>query len=457
MSVLNTCISCYGQRPTCRSPQVQQALEQALRTPGYRKLYATAQNSGAPQLLDFHSLPFLTPAHIVADPLQFATVPLSELARVYTTSGTTGVAKLIFLSDSDVELLVSNICHILRFAGVGRGSVLIPLLSYGPTAGAVEVVLAARRLGATVTPVSIYTPENLLALFPLVPVTHVFSLPAALRALVLRSAETRQLLRADHLIVGGEILTRTGKELLAAGWKATAVHEVYGSMELFGLGHRGPNCIGFHPLPGYGLIEICDPVTRRAAGPLAVGEVIVTAVGRHAMPLIRYRIGDLAVQLDRTCPCGTSEYTFVVLGRADESFIAGGAFVFPHEIRLACQAVGADLGVQVHSVAIRIQRDHLDRDIVGIGLTIPDAEPSPRLSELFSEHLAKHNPDFAYACRTRAVLVRSAPPQPPGTVKLRIAVTDQRSTGLLRELRPSPHITLDRIADLTAPTYAPSR
>jgi phenylacetate-coenzyme A ligase PaaK-like adenylate-forming protein len=63
--------------------------------------------------------------------------------------------------------------------------------------------------------------------------------------------------------------------------------------------------VGYHPREADLIFEIIDPQT---GGPLPegeVGEVVFTTLTRAAMPLIRYRTGDLSRWIPGNCPCGS--------------------------------------------------------------------------------------------------------------------------------------------------------
>lgn len=52
------------------------------------------------------------------------------------------------------------------------------------------------------------------------------------------------------------------------------------------------------------LVEIVDPETGRRLADDRLGEVVITTLGREAMPLLRYRTGDLARLTRSSCGCG---------------------------------------------------------------------------------------------------------------------------------------------------------
>jgi phenylacetate-CoA ligase len=73
-------------------------------------------------------------------------------------------------------------------------------------------------------------------------------------------------------------------------------------------------------------LHVCDwscilEIVRdgRPARPGEIGEVLLTALYKRARPLIRYRIGDLAVVPKRSCRCGRGTHTLQdLLGRVND-------------------------------------------------------------------------------------------------------------------------------------------
>jgi phenylacetate-coenzyme A ligase PaaK-like adenylate-forming protein len=80
----------------------------------------------------------------------------------------------------------------------------------------------------------------------------------------------------------------------------------YGTTEMgFGGGVECEAFAGYHMREADLLFEIVDPVSGRAVPDGEPGEVVFTTLTRTAMPLVRYRTGDLSRLLPKPCPCGT--------------------------------------------------------------------------------------------------------------------------------------------------------
>ena len=85
------------------------------------------------------------------------------------------------------------------------------------------------------------------------------------------------------------------------------VYQHYGMTEMgYGGGVECDAHDGYHLREADLFVEIVDPATGRALPDGVSGEVVVTTLTRRAMPLIRYRTGDMARFLPEYCPCGST-------------------------------------------------------------------------------------------------------------------------------------------------------
>jgi phenylacetate-CoA ligase len=97
---------------------------------------------------------------------------------------------------------------------------------------------------------------------------------------------------------------------------------------------------GFHIWSDIALIEIIDPVSGESLEPGQKGELTVTILQKEALPMIRYRIGDITSMNDDTCSCGrTHPRVQRIKGRVDDMLIIRGINVFPSQIEYALMAI----------------------------------------------------------------------------------------------------------------------
>jgi phenylacetate-CoA ligase len=111
---------------------------------------------------------------------------------------------------------------------------------------------------------------------------------------------------------------------------------MYGLSEIVGPGvaaecREGRN--GSHVQEDHFLVEVLDPATDAPVAPGEHGELVFTTLTKEALPLVRYRTGDIAALEAGECPCGR---TFVrmgrVRGRRDDMLIIRGVNLYPSQV-----------------------------------------------------------------------------------------------------------------------------
>ncbi len=109
------------------------------------------------------------------------------------------------------------------------------------------------------------------------------------------------------------------KEELATAFRGQ-VREHYGSREMGPMAFDCRHTNGMHLMMDQHLIEVIRD--GRPAKPGEVGNVVVTDLNNHAMPMIRYEIGDLARIEYEPCPCGRNTPRLFLEGRFQDAFVA---------------------------------------------------------------------------------------------------------------------------------------
>jgi phenylacetate-CoA ligase len=142
----------------------------------------------------------------------------------------------------------------------------------------------------------------------------------------------------ERLILSGEpagSIPQT-KALIEEQWGAkaydTAGMTEIGTIMVFECDHQ-PG--GTHIIEDHVIEEVIDPVTLEPVAYGERGERVVTSFGRGAIPLIRYRTGDLVCKVPAsrcTCGRGFDIYEGGILGRVDDMKIIRGTNVYPRAI-----------------------------------------------------------------------------------------------------------------------------
>jgi phenylacetate-CoA ligase len=264
----------------------------------------------------------------------------SEIARIYSTSGTTGTPSYIPLTRSDIDDWVRISARSYAASGLSAGERVVTSYNAGPfVAGA--ALAAFDRIGACHVPVGTGNTDRLLTAIRLLDIDAVVATPsyalhlaekATERGLDLAASSVRRVIVAGEP-GGGEPAFRARLE---GAWGAR-VTEAMGigdiAVSLWGeCEHRS----GMH-FGGRGLVhvELIDPDSGRpvAIEDGATGELVYTHLRQQATPLLRFRSRDHVVVRTGRCACGRTAPRVRCIGRTDDMLIVRGVNVFPSAVR----------------------------------------------------------------------------------------------------------------------------
>jgi phenylacetate-CoA ligase len=280
----------------------------ARHSPFYRHRWGTT-----PAQLDHLSqltrLPFTSAALLRQDPMRLLTLPQRSIARVVTlrTSGTTGDPKRIFFSDDDLARTIDFFEH--GMATLVRPSQRVLILLPGQQPDSVGDLLRRALARMKVTGIVHGYVDDPAATVQAIRAQRIDTL-VGIPVQVLAMARHPEGLRLPPGTLRGVLLTTDHVpaplvEAIERAW-GCPVFQHYGMTEM-GYG-GGVSCSaheGYHLRECDLLFEIIEPLTGIPAGPQRIGEVVFTTLTHRAMPLIRYRTGDLATWIDAPCPCGS--------------------------------------------------------------------------------------------------------------------------------------------------------
>jgi phenylacetate-CoA ligase len=272
-------------------------------------------------------------------------VPRHELARIYSTSGTTGTPSYIPLTARDLEDWVAGSARSYAGSGLSAGQTVVTTYNAGPfVAGA--ALAAFERIGLTHVPVGTGNTERLaLAVDQLRP--HAVTLtPSHAAHLVEWTAERGIDLAAssvERVLVAGE--PGGGEPAFRARLEQGFGAKVY---EAMGIGDIGISLWGeceqqdgMHlGARGFVHAELIEPETGEAIelADGAAGELVLTHLRAQAAPLLRFRTRDHVQVRTASCPCGRTAPRVRCVGRTDDMLIVRGVNVFPAAVR---EVVGA--------------------------------------------------------------------------------------------------------------------
>ena len=332
---------------------------------------------------DVRRLPFTTKADLRDNyPFGFLAVHREDLARIHGSSGTTGKPTFVAYTHRDLDNW-SNLCaRFLAAGGLRSEHTVIISFTYGLFTGGFGLHYGVEQVGASVVPASSgNTSRQLDLLQDLQPETMVCTPSYALYLADVARQEGLDPadLPLQYAHFGGEPWTDDMRERIEDELDILAFNN-YGLSEVMGPGVSGecPARNGMHIQEDHFLVECLDPDTLQPVPEGEEGELVITTLGREAMPLVRYRTRDVA-SLDRSaCPCGrTGARMSRVVGRTDDMLIIRGVNVFPSQIEEALLQVD---GTAPHYL-IEVDRPG-NLDEVTVHVEVREENFSDRMSEM---------------------------------------------------------------------------
>jgi phenylacetate-CoA ligase len=323
-------------------------------------------------LSDIRKVPFMFKRDLRDSyPDKIFTATQEDLVRYHVSSGTTGKPTVVGYTQNDLNSWTTSLARALTSIGLGRGDVIQVSYGYGLFTGGLGLHYGAERIGATVLPTSVGNTERQIELMQDLGSTAIACTPSYLLHMgevaekIGVSIKKDTKLRAG--ILGAEPWTEKMRERME-DWLGIKAYDIYGTSELSG--PMFTECTeqnGFHIWGDIALTEIIDPKTGEPVAPGERGELTITILQKEALPMIRYRIGDITSMDEGVCPCGrTHPRVQRIQGRVDDMLIIRGINVFPSQVEYALMAI-PEVGQHFQIVVDR--KGALDDMLVRVELT----------------------------------------------------------------------------------------
>jgi phenylacetate-CoA ligase len=316
------------ERLTAGSPFSQRRLADAGIDPG-----------AAVTVEDLPALPFTTKADLWDHyPWGMLAVPREQVVRVHGSSGTGGRPTLVAYSRGDLAIWAEVCARALGCAGAGPGTLVQNAYGYGLFTGGLGMHQGAELMGCTVIPASAgQTQRQVTLIRDLEPeiLCCTPSYAARLGEALAEAGMAREEISLRAGILGAEPWSEAMRTQLEAILPLKAL-DIYGLSEIIGPG-VSCECIeaqaGLHVNEDHFLVEAVDPDSGEPVPDGERGELVFTTLTKEAMPVLRYRTGDIAA-LDRSaCVCGrTLARMSKVTGRKDDMLVIRGVNVYPSEV-----------------------------------------------------------------------------------------------------------------------------
>lgn len=297
------------------------------------------------ELSDIHKLPFMFKKDLRDNyPNKIFTAPTEELVRYHVSSGTTGKPTVVGYTQRDIDNWSISIARGLTAIGLGRGDVIQVSYGYGLFTGGLGLHYGAERIGATVLPTSVGNTERQVELMQDLEVTAIACTPSYLLHIGEVAEKMGVSIKKDTElkagILGAEPWTENMRTRIE-NWLGIKAYDIYGTSELSG--PMFTECAeqnGFHIWSDLAYVEVVDPKTEEPLEAGEKGELTITMLQKEALPMIRYRIGDISSITEEVCPCGrTSPRINRIQGRVDDMLIIRGINVFPSQIEYTLMSI----------------------------------------------------------------------------------------------------------------------
>ena len=297
-----------------------------------------ARGDDMKSLADLARLPFTTKDDLRESyPYGMFAVPLRDIVRIQSTSGTTGSPIVVGYTRNDIRTWSECVARVLAAGGVTEHDVVQVAFTYGLFSGGLGFHYGAERIGASVIPASTGNLEKQVLIMRDFKTTalvctpsYALAIAATMEGMGVRPEEL--FLRVGHF--GAEPWSEGLRGQLEEKLRITALDN-YGLTEVLGPGvsFECESKRGLHVNEDHFIVEAIDPGTLSPLPPGTEGEMVFTTITKEGFPLIRYRTGDLGVISLEPCPCGrTLARMSRVRGRIDDMIIMGATKVFPSQI-----------------------------------------------------------------------------------------------------------------------------
>jgi phenylacetate-CoA ligase len=359
-------------------------------SPFYQRLFANENIdiNKIKNLEDLQLLPVTTKEDLQKYNDDFLCVPVNKIIDFATTSGTLGEPVTFGLTDNDLERLAYNEAISFDCAGIKEGDIvqLMTTIDRRFMAG-LAYFLGLRKMKVGVIRVGAGIPElqwdSILKYHP----TYLITVPSFLLKLI-EYAEANQIDFNNSGIKGavciGESLRNqdfspsTLAEKITEKWDIK-LFSTYASTEMSTAFTECEYGVGGHHHPELIIVEVLDennqPVREGESG-----ELTFTTLGVEAMPLLRFKTGDIVKLHKESCDCGRNTLRVgPVIGRKQQMIKYKGTTLYPPAMNEVLTHFD-----NIESHIIEISTNDLGTDEIVIKIAVK--QESPEFLQQLKDH-----------------------------------------------------------------------
>ena len=321
--------------------RLRSTLERVAKVPCYKDKFAASGLSPGDihSLDDMAKLPFTTKEDLRQNyPYGMFAVPMRDVVRIHSSSGTTGKPTVVGYSRKDLDDWSGLVARFMTAAGVLPDDIVHIAFGYGLFTGAFGLHYGAELIGSAVIPMSGGNTERQIMILKDYEATALVCTPSYALTLADRiekmGHDPRTYLSLKVGLFGGEPWSEGLRREIEERLNIVATDN-YGLSEIVGPGVAG-ECLckkGMHIFEDHFIPEIIDPETGKVLPHGEKGELVLTNIVQEAIPLIRYRTRDITRLHYDKCDCGRTMVRMEkTMGRSDDMLIIKGVNVFPTQI-----------------------------------------------------------------------------------------------------------------------------
>lgn len=323
---------------------------------------------------DLRKLPFTTKQDLQLHNEEFLCVEQRDVIDFLSTSGTLGSPVLFALTENDLDRLALNECLSFSCAGVTPDDIVQLMCTMDKRfMCGLAWYLGLRKLGAGIIRVGSGVPEFQWDSISRMKPTVIACVPSFVKTLlqyaeangidynsssvkkIVCMGEAIRLADGSYSLLAQEILSKWNVELYSA-YASTEMATSFVECGCHNGGHHHPELI------------ICEVVDEnlQPVEPGTYGELVITTLGVEAMPLLRFRTGDITVMYADKCGCGRNSFRLgPIVGRLNQMIKYKGTALYPPAVFDVLDNVPY---VENYLVRLKSDGNGLDLLIVDVGL-----------------------------------------------------------------------------------------
>lgn len=352
--------------------QEKQLIEQLnylqLHSPFYKELFASHKIdlNSIKKIEDLVAIPTTSKEVFNEQNFDFLCVEKGKIVDYTTTSGTTGKPVTVALTENDLQRLAQNEQQSFETAGAKSTDVFQLMLTLDRQFMAgMAYYLGLRKIGAGIVRVGSVSPamqwDNILRFQP----NAIVAVPSFILKLIeyaeannisLQNSSIEKAICIGEPLRNADLTPNILTKRILDKWKIQ-LHSTYASTEMQTAFTECEHENGGHLQPDLLLLEILDEDGNQLkAGEF--GEVTITSLGVEAMPLLRYRTGDIACYFQEPCTCGRNSIRISpIVGRKNQMIKYKGTTIYPPAIYDALSQVS-----EIKDYLVEISKNEIETD-----------------------------------------------------------------------------------------------